>query len=117
MVERLWDWGFYQRPLHCGRSSAGNIAAAQTRLPAFARERRLELGDGGNGWALISAQDALPAHFGGPRPFDFPAREPGHSAWDVLLAHAFLDLIDLETALPRLLALLTGGLLLLHPQF
>ena len=41
--------------------------------------------------------------------FDFLDREPGKSAWDLLVAHAVLDLIDLPTALPRLLSLLSPG--------
>ncbi len=41
--------------------------------------------------------------------YDFAARETGRSQWDVLLAHAFLDLVDLDTAVPRLFALLKPG--------
>ena len=41
--------------------------------------------------------------------FDFLDREPGKSAWDLLVAHAVLDLIDLPTALPRLLSRLAPG--------
>ena len=41
--------------------------------------------------------------------FDFIEREQGRSTWDLLVAHAFLDLIDLPTALPRLLSLLVSG--------
>ena len=41
--------------------------------------------------------------------FDFLEREPGKSAWDLLVAHAVLDLIDLAAALPRLLSRLAPG--------
>ena len=41
--------------------------------------------------------------------FDFLDRGPGQSAWDLLVAHAVLDLIDLPTALPRLLSRLAPG--------
>jgi hypothetical protein len=40
---------------------------------------------------------------------DFLDREPGKSAWDLLVAHAVLDLIDLPTALPPLLGRLAPG--------
>ncbi len=50
--------------------------------------------------------------------FDFIDREPGKAAWDLLVAHAFLDLVDLAATLPRLLSLLApGGVFLFHPQF
>jgi SAM-dependent methyltransferase len=41
--------------------------------------------------------------------FDFLDREQGKSTWDLLVAHAVLDLIDLPRSLPRLLALLVPG--------
>lgn len=41
--------------------------------------------------------------------FDFAAREQGKQSWDVLIAHAFLDLLDIPTALPILLSLLKPG--------
>jgi len=41
--------------------------------------------------------------------FDFVTREQGKRAWDVLIAHAFLDLMDIPTALPILLSLLKPG--------
>ena len=41
--------------------------------------------------------------------FDFAAREQGKRTWDVLIAHAFLDLLDISAALPILLSLLKPG--------
>lgn len=41
--------------------------------------------------------------------FDFAAREQGQRTWDVLIAHAFLDLMDIAAALPILLSLLKPG--------
>ena len=50
--------------------------------------------------------------------FDFLDREPGKSAWDLIVAHAVLDLIDLADALPPpLVAPGSRRALLLHPQF
>ena len=43
--------------------------------------------------------------------FDFVVREENSRRWDLLIAHAFLDLVDLSALLPPLLSLLkTGGL-------
>jgi SAM-dependent methyltransferase len=111
MVERLWDWGIL---IHANYTAVDllpeNIAEAKSRLPAFARERGLQMGEmGGNGLPLTSPHRSLRLTLEALDVFDFAAREVGQSTWDVLLAHAFLDLVDLETVLPRLLALLKPG--------
>ena len=41
--------------------------------------------------------------------YDFVAREQGDRFWDLLIAHAFLDLVDLNTTLPLLFDLLRPG--------
>lgn len=40
---------------------------------------------------------------------EFVQKEQNRGAWDLLLAHAFLDLIDIERVLPDILALLRPG--------
>lgn len=41
--------------------------------------------------------------------FDFIARARGQSKWDLLVAHAFLDLLNVPRALPQLFSLLKRG--------
>lgn len=41
--------------------------------------------------------------------FDFMERERGKRPWDLLIAHAFLDLMDIPATLPQLFALLQPG--------
>lgn len=41
--------------------------------------------------------------------FDFAQRERGRRVWDLLVAHAFLDLVDAPRLLPELFALLRPG--------
>ncbi len=41
--------------------------------------------------------------------FDFIQREQGRQQWDVLIAHAFLDLMDIPATLPQLFSLLKPG--------
>jgi SAM-dependent methyltransferase len=111
MVERLWDWGII---IHANYTAVDllpeNIAEAKSRLPAFARERGLQIGEmGKNGCLFTSPHRSLRLTLQALDVFDFTAREVGRSTWDVLLAHAFLDLVDLETVLPRLFALLRPG--------
>ncbi len=37
--------------------------------------------------------------------FEFIKRKAGHQTWDLMIAHAFLDLLDVPVALPKLLSL------------
>ena len=41
--------------------------------------------------------------------FDFIARAQGEQQWDLLIAHAFLDLMDIPATLPQLFSLLKPG--------
>jgi SAM-dependent methyltransferase len=47
--------------------------------------------------------------------FDFIAEPQGQRAWDLLVAHALLDLLDIPTALPALLSVLSPGGLFYFP--
>ena len=50
--------------------------------------------------------------------FDFISREGGLRTWDLLIAHAFLDLVDVPSILPGMLSLLRpGGLFYLTINF
>lgn len=87
MVERLWHAGLLA---HADTTAIDvmpdNVAAAQQRLRPIAAERPLTL-------AAIDM-------------FDFIAREQGRHTWDLLIAHAVLDLLDVPAALPQLFSLL-----------
>ncbi|MBK8988412.1 MAG: class I SAM-dependent methyltransferase [Chloroflexi bacterium] len=90
MVERwqergLWPVGSYTAV----DAQPENIRIAAERLAPLAKETPLTL----------TAVDI----------FDFIAQHNGRQTWDVLLAHAFLDLVDAPTALPGLFSLLRPG--------
>jgi SAM-dependent methyltransferase len=90
MAERLFEQGFWQR----GRYTAvdhhpPNITTARQRLAHLPPAISLEL----------EAMDV----------FEFARRENGRHAWEVLIAHAFLDLVHIPTTLPSLFALLKPG--------
>jgi SAM-dependent methyltransferase len=111
MVERLWDWGIFVNAEYTAVDLLPeNIVAAKERLPVFARERGLQFEEKGeNGLVLTNPHRSLKVSLEVADIFDFVARQNGRAAWDVLVAHAFLDLVDLEIALPRLFALLKPG--------
>lgn len=90
MAERLAEQGFMQR----GRYTAvdnhpSNIALARQRLQHHPPDIALELVN----------MDM----------YDFAEREHGRRTWNVLIAHAFLDLVNIPTALPVLFSLLKPG--------
>uniref|UniRef100_A0A7C3Z8M3 Class I SAM-dependent methyltransferase n=1 Tax=Desulfobacca acetoxidans TaxID=60893 RepID=A0A7C3Z8M3_9BACT len=108
MVERLWDWGVLtQADYTVVDLRPENIAAAKKRLSLFARTQGLQVEENGKTSAVFSdAGRTLRLTLEAVDVYDFAARKAGKSAWDVLIAHAFLDLVDLETAIPSLFSLL-----------
>ena len=96
MPERLLDWQLLPAAAYTGIDfNPDNIAEARARFGRYAAARGADL--------------AVAAEFEAIDLFDFLAREPGRGTWDLIVAHAFLDLVDLETTLPGLLALLAAG--------
>jgi SAM-dependent methyltransferase len=81
-----------------------NISHGFKSLPAWAREAGFEVETSGDGQLLlknIDQQIALKLVLADIYQF-LPAKPP-HGKWDLLIAHAFLDLVNLERALPLLL--------------
>lgn len=96
MLERLLDWQLLPEAAYTGIDfNPDNIAEARARHQSYAAARGADLA----GSATFEAVDL----------FDFLDMEQGRAAWDLIVAHAFLDLVDLEATLPRLLALLAEG--------
>ncbi|MEJ2672037.1 MAG: class I SAM-dependent methyltransferase [Deltaproteobacteria bacterium] len=111
MAERLLDWGLLTRATYTGID-------LEVEFIREARRRLQDYGAGENsamaapvGAPLILKTADLDVHvsFEAADLFDFLDQNQGKSSWDLLIAHAFLDLIDLPAALPRLLSLLSPG--------
>lgn len=112
MVERLLDWGLLRRgAIYTAIDlQPENIAAARECLGGYAANHgyhnREEAGvlcwqlqPGRRLHVVLEAIDL----------YDFIRRERGRQTWDLLIAHAFLDLVDLSATLPSLLSLLREG--------
>lgn len=109
MFERLTEQGFMKNGWYTAvDNQPENIAHAQQRLQTLPHGMALKL----------EACDV----------YDFAARAENKAAFDVLIAHAFLDLLDIERALPLLFSLLKAkglfyfsinfdGHTILEPQF
>lgn len=111
MIERFLDWGLMTQATYTALDSEpANIAEAARRLPSWAADRgytvetavegnvRLRRGDTD---VLVELQTA--------DVFDFMETVRSGQGWDLLIANAFLDLVDIPSTLPDLLALLRPG--------
>jgi SAM-dependent methyltransferase len=111
MIERLLDWGLLTRAAYTGIDvEAEFIRTAAMRLHGYAAERHVPLVVESGGTMLLKTpvQDVR-VTLEAADLFDFLDREAENSAWDLLVAHAVLDLIDLPTTLSRLLSRLSPG--------
>ncbi len=111
MTERLLDWGLLKNAVYTAIDlEPENIAAARERLRLYAAARGCRLIEEAGipclqprpGQSLSVVLEAIDLH-------DFLEREQGRRVWDLLIAHAFLDLVDLSATLPTLLSLLREG--------
>ncbi len=113
MLERLLDWGLLTRAAYTGIDIEPEfIREARRRFRAYATAKHAGLAkETGEALVLRTPGRDIRVNLEAADLFEFLDRRPGASAWDLLVAHAVLDLIDLPTALPRLLArLVPGGL-------
>jgi SAM-dependent methyltransferase len=111
MVERLLDRGLLTRADYTGIDVEPEcIRVATQRLHSYATARQASLTDDSGGAMLFStpAQD-VSITLETIDLYDFLERKPEKPAWDLLVAHAVLDLIDLPNALPPLLSRLAPG--------
>ncbi len=93
MCERVMEWGLLAHGNYTALDSeAENVAAARSRLAGW-------LGNN-TGLSLVIEQADV---------FDFAARPREQARYDLLVAHAVLDLFDIPRALPRLLSVLKPG--------
>jgi SAM-dependent methyltransferase len=122
MIERLLEWGLLNQAVYTAiDAEAANLTVARERLRGLAAAPDAAPSDA----APHSASHSAPLE-SGPLLiqretrkvqveletidlFHFAAREQGHASWDLLIAHAFLDLLDLTAALPPMFSLLRPG--------
>lgn len=87
-----------------------NLSAARESLPTWAAEHEASFHQAAGGRVHIQGYSPdVALTLEAIDLFDFLARPGELGRWDLLVAHAFLDLLDLPTALPRLLRLLRPG--------
>jgi SAM-dependent methyltransferase len=110
MLERLLDWRLLPDAAYTGidlNPECLAAAGARFRQRAALRGTELTLEAGRFRWRQEGLR--LSAEFEAIDLFHFLQREQGRRHWDLIMAHAFLDLVDLEATLPGLLGLLAPG--------
>jgi hypothetical protein len=108
MVERILDWGLLARATYVAMDAEqANISEACSRLPKWASDRGYTVENEGCSTLSLRRKDQdVLVKLETVDLFDFLAQESGKSKWDLIIANAFLDLIDVPATLPDLLSLL-----------
>jgi SAM-dependent methyltransferase len=110
MAARLVEWGFLTDAIYRGIDlEPACVAEAHRRLQLLASRRNLAAVLRETAAKLSGPNLNLSLVFEAIDFFEFAAREAGREAWDLIGAHAFLDLVDLDETLPKMLALLRPG--------
>jgi len=110
MLERMLDWGLFTFASYTGVDAMPeNIEAAWSRIDQWAGEHTMQSSMQNNPLNLQDSQREVSVQFEKADIFDFIASQSGQQTWDLLVAHAFLDLVDIPAALPKLFSLLKPG--------
>lgn len=108
MIERAWDWGLLDYAAYTALDAdMDNMVAAWQRLDNWARQqpdiRRVYAGDD---LAIEADERLLEIRFLAADLFEFVEAA---GTYDLLIANAFLDLVDIPSTLPIILHLLRPG--------
>ncbi len=111
MVERLLDWRILKNATYTAVDSDPDIVGeACHRLPQWATSCGYSLNGNCRERMLIKKMNRnIFVEFEAIDIADFVVREKGHRSWDLLIANAFLDLVDVPSSLPLLFSLLRPG--------
>jgi hypothetical protein len=93
MAERLLDMGMLRRAHYTAIDlDPENIVVARQRLITWAQKAGFDARPTSDGLYLRSGEIEVQVELEAIDAYDFLRREAGQSRWDLLLAHAFLDL-------------------------
>jgi len=108
MLERLLEWQILDNVTYTAIDLQPDyIAAAARRLPRWAKSRGFQVQPlTGSSFLFQRGSQRVTLKLETVDVFEFVRREQGQQQWDLLIAHAFLDLVNLPSLLPGLFALL-----------
>lgn len=111
MLERVLEWELLTTAEYTALDSMKeNVEEALSRIPHWAMNSGYDVSDRNAGTFRLKGkgQDVL-VRFETVDVFDFMDRPGTWGQWDLLIANAFLDLVDVPASLPKLLSLLRPG--------
>ena len=111
MIERMLEWGALRDADYTAiDANTANIAAAHGRLRRWGMQQGWQVSQSSpDGLQLEGSGARLAGHLQAVDLFDFIRENVENRQWDLLVAHAFLDLIDIPSALPQLVKLVRPG--------
>ncbi len=119
MLTRMLDWGLVSgAEITAIDALPDNIAAASHYLIKWGKTHNYRVQSTTSGLELIGQEHKIKIKLEAVDLFDFIRRRSGQQTWDLLVAHAFLDLLDIPTALPQIFQVNQAGwVVLFQPQF
>jgi SAM-dependent methyltransferase len=120
MLERFAGWGILKDARYEAIDlSPDHIDEAVRLVPLWARDHGFKcIEDPASAFCLEGGEGRISVRFEAIDLYRFMEREKRKRHWDLLIAHAFLDLVDVSRILPGLISLMRpGGLLSLTMNF
>lgn len=106
MIERMVDWDLLKFANYTAIDAQTEVFdCARQRLPAWSDARGLQTKGTQPGLLLYGDEIQIDIQLEAIDLHDFLAQHQGRQTWNVLVAHAFLDLVDIPSVLPKLLEL------------
>jgi len=111
MVERGIEWGLLQQVEYTALDSEPeNFTETKKRLNYWCEKNNFKLQNGhGDTLTILGKDKWISVHLVTVDLLDFIRHIDGKRNWDLIIAHAFLDLVDLPARLPEILNLLKPG--------
>jgi len=110
MIERTVDWGLLQETDYtCVDSIPENISEVFARLGSWAHKRNYEVASSDEGMRIVGGNRDVTIRPVVADVLDFMNDRANKARWDLLIANAFLDLVDIPLTLPHLFAMLKPG--------
>ncbi len=110
MIERVMEWGLFGEADYLAiDSQSENTEVARRRLQKWGQTNGSRVADSSGALRVHNPGSDMEIFLETADAIEFMDVEENKSRFDLLMANAFLDLIDIEASLPKLLALLKPG--------
>lgn len=111
MFQRAMEWGLLSQAHYTALDAdRENVQYARAHMPIWASKMGYSIRPAGTDcFTLETINGQVQLSLETMDVFDFIQRERGQRHWDLLIAHAFLDLMDIPATLPQLFSLCQPG--------